>query len=100
MAVTATSSGSSALSYEWLVTIAGLVAGIVAACFFCQRPHSNTLSWGTLVLISVGYVSGTALAGGVGAWTLIPLPEAKDPLEFGVLAASAGVGWVWIPAII
>jgi len=91
---------SNTLSDEWLVTAGGLLIAIAMAWLFCHWPQSNPRWWGALVLMSSGYVSCAALAGGVGAWFLMSLGESKNRLESGVIVASGAVGWVWTPAII
>ena len=85
--------------YAWPPLIAGSLTALVTAWVFCQLPPPNKLSLTALFLTSVGYVSVTILAGGMGVWALIPL-RTKSPLESGVLALDAGVGWAWLPAIV
>ena len=87
-------------SDEWLITAGGLLAASATAWLVCHWPQSNPRWWGALVLKALGYVSCTALAGGLSAWFLLSLGELKKRLELGVVVASGAIGWVWTPAII
>jgi hypothetical protein len=87
-----------------LLTSAGLINASIAAYLLCPLPPSRHPSLTALLVRAAVYVSGAALAGGLGAWFYWTRPgnafRLSPPVSFRLFTLANAAAWVWIPSMV
>jgi hypothetical protein len=84
----------------WSLVITGCLSAALVASLSCRLPQAHTLSWATILVRSVKYITLAAAGGAIG--TSIPWLFLKVKPSFSLTSLSkiVAVGWIFFPCII
>ena len=82
-----------------LLILTGCLSAAMIASLACRLPKAHTLSWTTIVSLSIKYIAITTIAGAIG--TSLPWLFLSTKPSFGLrfLSKSIAVAWIFFPCI-
>jgi hypothetical protein len=91
--------GSASSADIWSLVVTGCLSAAMIASLACRLPKTHTLSWTTIVSLSVKYILVVAIGGAIG--TSIPwfFLKVKPSFSLAFLSKSVAVGWIFFPCI-
>ena len=82
-----------------LLILTGCLSAAMIASLACRLPRAHTVSWTTIVSLSIKYIAITTIAGAIG--TSLPWLFLRTKPSFGLrfLSKSIAVAWIFFPCI-
>ncbi|HTC75592.1 MAG TPA: hypothetical protein VK684_08460 [Edaphobacter sp.] len=86
-------------TYVWSLVVTGCLSAAFINSLFSRLPESHTLSWITILLLSIRDIAIATVAGVVG--TSIPwlFLKPKPSFSLGSLAKIVAIAWIFFPCI-
>ena len=83
----------------WSLVVTGCLSAAMIASLACRLPRGQTLSWATIVSLSIKYIVVVTVAGAIG--TSIPWFFLKEKPSFSLafLSKKVAVSWIFFPCI-